>query len=114
MTGNGTWLKKALRANQIMTFESLPSDHSKASFFMRAKASRKMKMLCASSSSRRSTCHSRSMPGAGHTDDPRVPHRRAEPRQRGARRKIPSDDVCLGGCSKIYPAEIRKIFYLIC
>src|ERR1019366_1820948 len=53
-TGNGTRPKKALRASQIITFESLPSDHSSAIFLSRAKASRKMKMLGASRSSRRS------------------------------------------------------------
>jgi hypothetical protein len=34
--------KKALRASQIITLESLPSDHSSASFFSRAKASLRM------------------------------------------------------------------------
>src|ERR1700730_6774089 len=56
MAGNGTRPKKALRAIQIITLESLPSDHNSASLFRRAKASRKMKMLCASRSSSRSTC----------------------------------------------------------
>jgi len=40
--GNGTRPKKALRASQIITLESLPSDHNSASFFSRAKASLKM------------------------------------------------------------------------
>src|SRR5207342_3888042 len=40
--GNGTRPKKALRASQIITLESFPSDHSSASFFNRAKASRRM------------------------------------------------------------------------
>ena len=53
MTGNGTRPKKALRASQIITFESLPSDHSSATFFSRANASRKMKMLWDSRSFRR-------------------------------------------------------------
>jgi hypothetical protein len=52
MQAKGTRPKKALRASQIMTFESLPSDHNSAIFFSRAKASRMMKMLCASSASR--------------------------------------------------------------
>src|SRR6478736_6143018 len=50
--GNGTRPKKALRASQIMTLESLPSDQSSAIFFSRANASRMMKTLCASSASR--------------------------------------------------------------
>src|SRR3569623_1286473 len=41
-----------------MTFESLPSDHCKASRFRRANPSRRMLMLCAASSSRWSMrCH---------------------------------------------------------
>jgi hypothetical protein len=42
MAANGMPRKKAFRASQIVTFESLPSDHSNASFFRRAKPSRKM------------------------------------------------------------------------
>src|SRR5262249_1119607 len=54
MTENGTRPKNALRASQIITLESLPSDHSSATLRRRAWASRRMKILCDSSSSSRS------------------------------------------------------------
>ena len=54
-----------LWASQIMTLESLPSDHSKARRLRRAKPSRKMKMLWASSSLRRSIGLTPAWPACG-------------------------------------------------
>ena len=64
MAGQGTRPKKALRASQIMTFESFPSDQRMAMRLRRANASRRMKMLCDSNSSRRSNCVASTGPAA--------------------------------------------------
>jgi hypothetical protein len=56
MAGQGTRPKKALRASQIITLESFPSDQRMAMRLRRANASRRMKTLCDSNSSRRSSC----------------------------------------------------------
>ncbi len=51
-TGNGTSPRKALRTIQSNAVESLPIDHSIASGVTHEKASRRMKIVRASSSSR--------------------------------------------------------------
>src|SRR5690348_15841546 len=84
MTGKGTRPKNALRASHNTTFESLPADHSMASGLRRFTVSRKMKIDCASNSSRRSNLPSWCNAGADLNTALRVRLRLDFPRSDGA------------------------------